>query len=138
MNFRQAGEAVIQIRARSERIGVGQPGSTTTAVRIRSVGGNLPDRWDELAVARLVAGDDTALASVYDQYGGYVYSLALRVTRDRSTAEDITQEVFCHLWTKATDFNGERGSAGLARHARPPPLSRPRPPGRSATSARAT
>jgi RNA polymerase sigma factor (sigma-70 family) len=121
-DFRQAGEAVIQIRARSEWIGVGQPGSTTTAVRIRSVGGNLPDRWDELAVARLVAGDDTALASVYDQYGGYVYSLALRVTRDRSTAEDITQEVFCHLWTKATDFNGERGSLrawlGMLAHRR--------------------
>ena len=121
-DFRQTDDTVIQISAPSERIGVGQPGNTTTAVRIRSVGGNLPDRWEELAVARLVAGDESALAAVYDQYGGYVYSLALRVTRDRSTAEDITQDVFCHLWTKATDFDAERGSLrawlGMLAHRR--------------------
>jgi len=113
---------VIQIVGPSELTVVGQTASATTGARLRTVGAHLPDQWEDLAVARLVAGDETALGAVYDQYGGYVYSLALRVTRDRSTAEDITQEVFCHLWTKATDFDAQRGSLrawlGMLAHRR--------------------
>jgi RNA polymerase sigma-70 factor (ECF subfamily) len=49
-------------------------------------------------VGRLLAGDDQALAGVYDQYGALVYGLARSVSHDEQIARDVTQDVFCHLW----------------------------------------
>lgn len=53
---------------------------------------------DALLVERIRAGDDRALAAVYDQHGGLVYGLARRVARDEQIASDVTQEVFTYLW----------------------------------------
>jgi RNA polymerase sigma-70 factor (ECF subfamily) len=61
-------------------------------------------------VSRLVDGDETAMARVYDLYSGQVYALAARVTRDYSAAEDVTQEVFVHLWEHPTAFDPRRGT----------------------------
>lgn len=81
--------------------------------------GDAPERK---LVARVAAGDETALSRLYEQYGSFVYTLALRVTRDRGAAEDIVQDVFVHLWTKADAFDSERGSLrswlGVIAHRR--------------------
>ena len=53
---------------------------------------------DASLLARVLAGDETALAAVYDRYAGLVYGLARRVTRDAYLAQDITQEVFAYFW----------------------------------------
>ena len=66
--------------------------------------------WEANAVARVAAGDDAALAEIYDQYAGSVYGLALRVVRDRAAAEDITQDVFVWFWEHPDRFQPERGS----------------------------
>ena len=72
--------------------------------------------------ARLVAGDERALAEVYDTYGALVFGVARRVTRDAAAAEDICQEVFVHLWQHAADFDADRGSLrawlGMLAHRR--------------------
>ena len=52
--------------------------------------------WERELRARLGAGDELALAEAYDQFSPMVYGLAVRVTGDRSAAEDVTQEVFLH------------------------------------------
>ena len=46
---------------------------------------------------RVVAGDDTALREVYDQYASFVYGLAVRVIGDHRAAEDVSQDVFVAL-----------------------------------------
>jgi DNA-directed RNA polymerase specialized sigma24 family protein len=46
---------------------------------------------DALLVERIRAGDDRALAAVYDQHTSLVYGLARRVTRDEQLARDVTQ-----------------------------------------------
>ncbi|HZT66243.1 MAG TPA: sigma-70 family RNA polymerase sigma factor [Acidimicrobiales bacterium] len=51
-----------------------------------------------------------ALAEAYRRHGGAVFSLALRVLRDRGRAEDVTQTVFTTLWEEADRFDPERGS----------------------------
>jgi RNA polymerase sigma-70 factor (ECF subfamily) len=61
-------------------------------------------------MARMRAGDPTALAEVYDQYAGYVFAIARRVTLDASLAEDVTQEVFCQLWERPAMFEPDRGT----------------------------
>jgi RNA polymerase sigma-70 factor (ECF subfamily) len=59
---------------------------------------------------RLAAGDEAALGEVYDAYAALVFGLALRVTRSREAAEDVTQEVFVFLWERPLAFDPSKGS----------------------------
>jgi RNA polymerase sigma factor (sigma-70 family) len=77
--------------------------------------------WERDLRARLMDGDGLALAEAYDQYSPMVYGLAVRVTGDRSAAEDVAQEVFLHLWERPWAFDPGRGRlrawlATLAHH----------------------
>lgn len=65
---------------------------------------------DAAALVRLAEGDERALLSLYRHYGAYVYGLALRILRDSSEAEEITQDVFSKIWTNASTYRPERGS----------------------------
>ena len=65
---------------------------------------------DRDAIARIVAGEGAALAELYDRLGGAVFSLALRIVQDWSTAEDIVQDVFAQAWRQAGRYNAARGS----------------------------
>ena len=58
----------------------------------------------------LAAGDQSALAELYDRYGGLAYSVALRVLGDPGRSEDAVQEAFLKLWHGASRFDPARGS----------------------------
>jgi RNA polymerase sigma-70 factor (ECF subfamily) len=58
---------------------------------------------------RLLAGDVGALAEAYDQFAAMIYSIALRVTRDRQAAEDVTQDALLELWRRPQRFDPDRG-----------------------------
>jgi RNA polymerase sigma-70 factor (ECF subfamily) len=68
----------------------------------------LPVSERELAW-RLVAGDEAALRDTYRTYAPAVYGLALRVLRDPTLAEDVTQDVFVRLWEHPDRFDPDRG-----------------------------
>jgi len=59
---------------------------------------------------RLLAGDDDALAEAYDQWSTLIHSLAMRITADHAAAEDVTQDVFVHLWQHPDRYNPDRGA----------------------------
>jgi RNA polymerase sigma factor (sigma-70 family) len=90
-------------------------GSTTNGwsrpVRRRTVGrvGALSG-GDALLMERIRAGDDQALAAVYDQHAGAVYGLARRVAQDEQLACEVTQEVFTYLWEMPHRVDLSRGS----------------------------
>ena len=65
--------------------------------------------WERDLRARLMAGDPRALAEAYEQFSPMVHGLAARVTGDRAAAEDVTQEVFLHLWERPWVFDPDRG-----------------------------
>ncbi|MGH2349167.1 MAG: sigma-70 family RNA polymerase sigma factor [bacterium] len=65
---------------------------------------------DEQLLTRIARGDDAAFESVYDRFSTAVYSLALRMLRDRAAAEEVTQEVFVGIWRGAGEFDPGRGS----------------------------
>ena len=52
-------------------------------------------------------GDVTAFEELYKSYHGRVYSLCLRMTRNVSEADDLTQDVFVQLFRKLKTFRGE-------------------------------
>jgi RNA polymerase sigma-70 factor (ECF subfamily) len=59
---------------------------------------------------RIRAGDEHALAAVYDLHANLVYGLARRVTRDAQLAGEITQDVFTYLWELPGRVDLTRGS----------------------------
>lgn len=69
-----------------------------------------PSEWEGEARARLVAGDESALTEVYDQFSSFVYGLALRVIGDARAAEDVSQDVFLSVWERPDAFEPTRGS----------------------------
>ena len=77
---------------------------------------------DCVLVARLLAGDDSALSDIYDRYSGLVMCIARRVLANASLAEDVVQEVFASLWEHPQRFDPQRGSLraylGVQAHRR--------------------
>ena len=53
---------------------------------------------DVALVRDVAAGSETALASLYDRHASLVFGAALRLTPDRSRAEDVVLETFLALW----------------------------------------
>jgi RNA polymerase sigma-70 factor, ECF subfamily len=58
----------------------------------------------------MLAGDETALGTLYDRYGALVYSVAKRILRDNGAAEEVLQDIFHQLWRAASGFDAARGS----------------------------
>jgi RNA polymerase sigma factor (sigma-70 family) len=79
----------------------------------------LAARWPSAAedhegtalMQRLQAQDAQALARLYQLTVARVFSLALRITRNHATAEEVTEDVYVQLWHSACRFDAQRGSA---------------------------
>ena len=62
-------------------------------------------------VQRIAAGEDDALADLYDQTGRLVYSLALRILGQVADAEEVTVDVYTQVWRSSKNFDSRRGTA---------------------------
>jgi RNA polymerase sigma factor (sigma-70 family) len=56
-------------------------------------------------------GDQSAVAALYDRFGGLAYGLAFRVTNDATLAEDVVQDAFVAVWKQCGRFDADRGQA---------------------------
>lgn len=54
------------------------------------------------------AGDELALAEIYDRWSPLVYSMALRSLQNVADAEAVTQRVFTRAWTARETFDPTR------------------------------
>jgi RNA polymerase sigma-70 factor (ECF subfamily) len=59
------------------------------------------------AVTRAQAGDCDAFSEVYSQHKRRVFSICMRIVRDFSAAEDLTQEIFLLAHRKLATFRGD-------------------------------
>lgn len=66
---------------------------------------------DEALVAGMAAGDEDAGAAFVRRHERKVYGIAVAVTMDRSTAEDVAQEAFLRAWRHAAVFDPRRAPA---------------------------
>jgi RNA polymerase sigma-70 factor (ECF subfamily) len=76
---------------------------------------------DSVLAARLAAGDDHALAEIFDTLARNVYGSALRVLGDDGAAQDVVQEVFVELWAHPGRYDPDAGTLRtyltmMARH----------------------
>jgi RNA polymerase sigma-70 factor (ECF subfamily) len=62
---------------------------------------------DRQLIARLQAGDDTAVQDLADRYGSRIYQLALRHMKNREDAEEVAQDVLLKVYRKVGAFRGD-------------------------------
>ncbi|MGA9529456.1 MAG: sigma-70 family RNA polymerase sigma factor [Terriglobales bacterium] len=87
---------------------------------------------DSSLINAIRAGDQGAMAKLYDRYSSIVYSVALRVLQDTGSAEDVLQDTFVMLWRNPGAFDASRGNmpawlAVIARNRAIDSLRRRRP-----------
>lgn len=94
---------------------------------------------DEMLVGRMASRDQEALSRLYDRHRVVVFSLALRVLRDRAEAEEVLTDVFMQAWRSAAGFDPARGSvaAWLITLCRSRAIDRLRAQGRRAAATEA-
>ncbi len=63
-------------------------------------------------VLAVAAGSEDALGALYDRHAVGVHAVALRMTGDRGTAEEVVQETFLALWNRAEAFDPGVASLG--------------------------
>jgi RNA polymerase sigma-70 factor (ECF subfamily) len=55
-------------------------------------------------------GDAAAYEAAYDRFAGRMYATAARLLADGESARECVQDVFAHVWHRATAYSAARGS----------------------------
>ena len=61
-------------------------------------------------IQQVAKQDRDAFSQLYDRFSTLVFTLAMRMLKARSDAEDLLQEVFVQVWRQAQNYSAERGS----------------------------
>lgn len=62
---------------------------------------------DNIYITKVLEGDRNAFAYLVDKYKTMVYSLALRLMKDREEAEEISQDAFIKAYQSLASFKGK-------------------------------
>jgi RNA polymerase sigma-70 factor (ECF subfamily) len=68
------------------------------------------DREDGELLKRIQRADQRALSSLYDRYAPVLYPFSLRMTGSHEVAEELLQDVFVHVWERASSYAQHHGS----------------------------
>jgi RNA polymerase sigma-70 factor (ECF subfamily) len=61
---------------------------------------------DNELISKVLGGDQQAYAVLVDRYKSYVFTLALRFTKNREDAEEVSQDIFIKAYRALADFRG--------------------------------
>ena len=65
--------------------------------------------WAAL-VQSIAAGDELALHALYERAHRIVFTLTMRITANRETAEELTIDVFHDVWRRASGYDAANGT----------------------------
>jgi RNA polymerase sigma-70 factor (ECF subfamily) len=68
------------------------------------------ERSDLELIALVAMNDVTSLGALYDRHRSAAFGLAVRITRDRSLAEDVVHDAFLGVWRNARRYEANRGA----------------------------
>lgn len=76
---------------------------------------------DGVLIDAVRCGNEEALRTVYERYGGLVFTIAIRLVGEAGLAQEVTQDVFVRCWERARAFDPTRGTLqawliGIARN----------------------
>jgi RNA polymerase sigma-70 factor (ECF subfamily) len=71
------------------------------------------EKGDAEIIEAIRQREPDGLAAAYDRYSTVAFSLFLRITRDRSTSEDLLQELFIRVWNRGREFDPQKGALGV-------------------------
>lgn len=78
-------------------------------VDLEESAGTSESEW--LALVRATAaGDQRALYALYERTNRIVFTLIVRITHNRETAEEITLDVFHDVWRRSSTYEARSGS----------------------------
>jgi RNA polymerase sigma-70 factor (ECF subfamily) len=66
---------------------------------------------DEALIALLCAGDQDALAALFERYARLTRSVAVRILKDTAEAEDLVQDLFLFIQRKCGIFDSSKSTA---------------------------
>ena len=70
-----------------------------------------PPEQEWLGLVRAIAaGDQVALHALYERSHRLVFTLIMRITSSRETAEELTLDVFHHVWRRAYFYDPRDGT----------------------------
>jgi len=62
-------------------------------------------------LARVAAGNEVALRSLYERSSGRLFAIILRIVRDPAAAETVLAQAYAGIWERARTFDPAHGSA---------------------------
>ncbi|MPZ44093.1 MAG: sigma-70 family RNA polymerase sigma factor [Betaproteobacteria bacterium] len=92
----------------------GQPGASVLTLGDLLYGDKPDNTLSEIDLVALVqcmaAGDLRALQALYERTHRIVFTLIVRITNNRETAEELTVDLFHDLWRRAASYDAANGS----------------------------
>ena len=85
-------------------------GRSSVSLTVQTMGSHADRLPDETLLAGLGAGDADLAVAFVRRFQRVVYGVALTVTRDPVTAEDVAQQAFEQAWRHAQVYDSRRGS----------------------------
>lgn len=61
---------------------------------------------DNEIISKVLNGDQQAYAGLVNRYQNYVFTLAMRFTKNREDAEEVSQDIFIKAYRSLADFRG--------------------------------
>lgn len=88
-------------------------GSAPTAPGVRDDGSEVTGAHTDNAVEEMAAGlrrrETGAFDAIYREYSRTVLAYLVKTIGERPAAEDVHQQVFAELWTRASSYDPDRG-----------------------------
>jgi RNA polymerase sigma-70 factor, ECF subfamily len=86
------------------------PGTLGAVLYANSSKAVVPEAEWVALVQSVAAGDQRALHALYERAHRVVFTLTMRITANRETAEEVTLDVFHDVWRRASSYDEAGGS----------------------------